>query len=351
MNDEIIECVAVVCVIYVCFGLIAHSRPASVIKISPENKILLHGQSLPSYFKAKEKLLMPVRNQLSCSSCWAFSITEMMADTISLKTGGVWKEYLAPQYLMSCTDIPFDCKIGASPEDFYDIPALTVAGVPLEKDLPYTPKTIVCPVIAKDAKRIRTVPHTGIDICADPDSALPGFRQRIIDTNVINMKRALIQYGPICCTLRITRELYDYKGDCIFVDNPNSPTLGAHCAELLGWSDRNANTHEPGFTEPYWIVRNSYSSAWSSLLYGFAYIKMGCNNAMIESRASVCQVEIPNDLKSEVAKHNIWDSYYTSYGEYVSDPERQNFVDDEFQDYLKRLHTERSKTEQNPFKT
>lgn len=343
-STVLIECVAVVCVVYVCFGFIIHSQPASLIKISPERQILLHAGNLPSYFKARESYLMPVRNQLNCASCWAFSICELLADTVSLATGGVWKEYLAPQYLMSCTNIPFHCKVGASPEDFYNIPQLTIDGVPLEKDLPYSPKVITCPVMPATAKRIRTVPNTAIDICIDPADALPGFRKHIIEQNIINMKRALIQYGPICATLRITRELYDYRGDSIFIDNPASPTLGFHCTELIGYSDPGANTHEPGFERGYWIIRNSYSTAWSELLYGFAFIGMGGNNAMIESRASVCQVQIPDDLKAEVQKHNIWDSYYTSYGEYISDPKKQNFIDDEFQAYLDRLHAARKKT-------
>lgn len=225
-NATLLECTALVCVVYVCFGLVMHSRPATVIKISPEKSIMLHANTLPTYFKAKEHMLMPVRNQLNCASCWAFSVAEVLGDTISLACGGTWKEYLAPQYLLSCTDVHYGCKLGGSPEDIYDLPQMTVDGMPLEKDMPYTHSVTTCPAVPAGVLRIRTIPNTAIDICVDPATALPGFRQKIIDQNILNMKRALIEYGPICATLRITKELYQYSGNSIFVDNPHSPTLG-----------------------------------------------------------------------------------------------------------------------------
>ncbi len=341
-RQGVVECIAAACVVYVLFGYLSHTTTtASTINISPERAILLQAGTMPSYFKAKEALLTPVRNQLGCASCWAFSVCEMLADTVSLACGGTWKEHLAPQYLLSCTNVHYGCKLGGSPEDVYSIPELTLQGIPLEKDMPYVHSVTTCPTVPQNAMRIRTVANTGIDICVDPATALPGFRQAIINKNIVNMKRALLQYGPICATLRITRELYDYKGDCIYVENPDSPTLGEHCVCLYGWSDKNANTHEPGFDESYWIIKNSYSTAWAGLLYGFAYIKMGCNNAQIESRASVCEVQIPEFLKADSAKHNVWDSYYTSYGEYASDKNKQNFVDADRKRFLDDLHKAR----------
>lgn len=342
--DTVIEGAACAAITYVLFGLLVHSRTTPVV-ITQDRQLLLNAHKLPSYFKAKEVLLTPVRNQLGCSSCWAFSIAEVLADTISLRTGGKWREHLSPQYLLSCTNIHFGCKNGGSPEDVW--PILTQEGLPLEKDCLYVAAVTPCQAISSDALRIRTIEGTSIDICTDPATALPGFKQKVIDENVMNMKRALLQYGPICGTLRITKELYEYKGDSIYKDNPASKTLGGHAVEVVGWSDKNANTHEPGFNDAYWIIRNSYSTAWGGLLYGFAYIAAGSNTAWIESRASICQIEMPEHLKAAENAHNIWNSFFTSYSEYVSDPNKQNFIDEDRKRFLDDLHKARAAAAQS----
>ena len=43
---------------------------------------------LPSYLKYKEKLLTPVMDQGVCASCWSISVVQMIADRISVYTGG-----------------------------------------------------------------------------------------------------------------------------------------------------------------------------------------------------------------------------------------------------------------------
>jgi cathepsin B len=346
MYDMLVSVLALALAAYVVAGVLRKQRVHEIV-LSADRSRLLNAGKLPSYFKYKESLLMPVRNQGHCASCWAFATSDTIADTLNLRSGGKWPHGpLAPQYLLSCTKLHYGCELGGSPEDVYSSREAAVVGIPLEKDMPYQEKVTDCSALPADAIRVRTVPNTGVDICADPAFALPGFRQKTINENIVNMKKSLLQFGPILGTLAITRSLYDYKANSIYKSLPNEPVLGAHAIEIFGWSDAGANTAEPGFDGAFWHVRNSYSSRWSGALQGFAYIAMGSNESQIESRASICQIEVPDYLKQAVADHDIWTSAYTSYSEYSSDPHKQNFkeIDPERDAFLERLDVQRGQT-------
>ncbi|KAG5183126.1 putative cysteine protease [Tribonema minus] len=288
------------------------------------------GAPLPSYLKYKEKFLMPVRDQRCCAACWSFSVADMMADTLNAQTAGAFgKRPLSAQYLLSCSSAHRGCEVGGSPEDVYDLPQLTDAGCPLDADLPYEGKETPCRPLPPDVLRVRTVPNTAVSLCDDPDRALPGTRAATIRRNVRNMKRALLQYGPIVGTLRVTGDLYAYRGDGIFRGDPASKFYGYHAVEIVGWCDENVNWAEPGFDGAYWIVRSSWGFDWGvpkGMRYGWAYVTMGENCADIESRASVCRVEFPMALEEVRRRTPTSAARYESYEHYVDDPERENFI-------------------------
>lgn len=324
--------------VYILIGIVQtkRRRPCGV---SLSRQSLLNNDQLPSYFKYKEAILTPIRNQNNCSSCWSFASTSAFADQIAIKSGGKFKDLLSPQYLLSCTDIGPKCAEGASPETIYNHPKVVNEGIPLEQNFPYTHlDTTPCPKNIRGL-RVKTIPNTAIDCCIDPANVLPGFKNKIIQQNIINMKHAIIQYGPIIGTLRITYDLIDYDAtkNGIFTETPGSKTLGAHAISVIGWCDANVNIHEPGFyNDGYWIIRNSYGNEWS-MPQGhsspgdthphqhFAYIKMGCNTNDIESRASICHVQIPKqyDLVTDINE-----VCYTSYTDYVNDDERLYFYNE-----------------------
>src|SRR5690348_9073189 len=77
---------------------------------------------LPTYFKYKQNLLMPITNQQQCAACWSFSIVAMMADTLNIKSAGAYGyEPLSAQYLLNCSTAHLGCSVGGSPEDMYNL--------------------------------------------------------------------------------------------------------------------------------------------------------------------------------------------------------------------------------------
>ncbi|KAG5186445.1 FirrV-1-A48 precursor [Tribonema minus] len=285
---------------------------------------------LPSYFKWREKWLMPVRNQRGCASCWSISVCDMLADSLNLKTGGAYGlNPLSSQYLLSCYRGHLGCDIGDSPENVYDLPQLTEQGIPLESAFPYQASdTLACPKFADGIQRVKTVKSTAEDICLEPNTVVFTSKQDVINRNIVNMKRAL-QRSPIVGTLRVHHDVYNYDGKSIYTVTPGSPLIGYHAVLIVGYADANANTHEPGFSEGYWVAKSSWGNSWGAQdgdKRGFIYVKMGVNEADIESRASRCDVVVPDELKDAVAATDMTQMAYSSYSEYVNDPDRFNFL-------------------------
>lgn len=285
---------------------------------------------LPMYMKWREKYLMPVRNQRGCAACWAISVADMMADSLNLKAGGAYGiNPLSSQYLLSCYTAHLGCDVGDSPENVYDLPQLTDQGIPLESEFVYQASdTLACPIFKKGIKRVKTVKGTSEDICVDPSNVVFSAKQDVINRNIANMKRAL-QKGPLVGTLRVHQDVYSYTGTSVYTVTPGSPLIGWHAVLLIGYADKDVNTHEPGFSEGYWVAKSSWGSSWGAMdgdKKGYIYVKMGVNEADIESRASRCDVVVPDELKDAVAATDMTQMAYSSYNEYVEDPDRFNFL-------------------------
>lgn len=334
---------AILGIAYITVALLQDlGQPCQGVSQSNQGLLITQGAAqgqLPSYFKWKEALLTPIRDQASCSSCWAFGSTSAFSDTLAVRSGGAWKALLSPQYLMSCTDIGYGCNIGGSPESIFSNKDIIENGIPLESTFPYTASDNTKCAFDTTKLRVKLVGGTGVDLCLDPALALPGFAQRTINKNISNMKAAIVEFGPILGTLKITPALIHYNAaeHGIFSEDLNAKGLGEHCIEIIGWCDKNANIREAGFyDEGYWIVRNSYGAGWglpASMKNHqdhkhFAYVLMGTNQNLIESRASICRVAVPACLEDAVRSTYISNSAYTSYTDYVNDPERRHFIDE-----------------------
>jgi C1A family cysteine protease len=286
---------------------------------------------LPTYFKYKEALLTDTRDQGHCASCWAFSLTSAIADTLAVRSGGAWKKWLSPQFLLSCTGIAHSCEVGASPEDVYTNSTVLDEGIPLDTDFAYQGTIVPCQYSNQTGLRVHMVPHSGISLCVEPKS------QRDIDENILRMKYALVNHGPVVGTLKITQKLVHYNPvhHGVFTEDADAESLGQHAIEIIGYCDANVNTHEPEFYDlGYWVIRNSYGKNWgfpSKLVKGgenaFAYVAMGNNTNLIESRASIVDVYTPQCLIKAVKNTNRSNTCYTSYNQYSQDPERQHFIE------------------------
>jgi len=102
-----------------------------------------------------------------------------------------------------------------------------------------------------------------------------------IVSGAVGMKKAILNDGPIACSMQVTPEFeaYNYKGG-IFSQKHYGVTAN-QMVSVVGWGV------EKG-TE-YWIGRNNYGIAWGDL--GYFKIKMHSENLGIEEN---CVWAVPN---------------------------------------------------------
>jgi hypothetical protein len=152
----------------------------------------------------------------------------------------------------------------------------------------------------------------------------------VIDENVMNMKVEIMTNGPIIGTLLVHDDLYYYDGESVYEVGKNAKPMGGHAITIFGWSDAGSNTEEEGFQGAYWACKNSWLY-WPKDVHekhmGWFYVKMGTNEAGIESRASCADIMLTEKMR-QMGRDTEWlSTAYTSYNAYVTDPERVNFFE------------------------
>jgi len=298
-------------------------------------KIPCMEEFLPTYLKYKESLLLPIKNQGACAACWSYSVVQMIADRISVYTGGKIKRALSAQEMISCWDDSIredtGCKIGGIPELAYEY--VIKNGVALEKDYEYvqenTTSIVKCDKNKMRKERVYIEPGSNRSLCRNPEKfkLIRSKYNSIISENILNMKKEIFTNGEIVGTIFVYQNLYDYDGLSIY-KKTSGEYIGGHAVIIIGWSDKGINTSEPGFDDSYWICKNFWSTEWphkSPSSKGYFYIKMGENVAGIESRASRAFPVITPEIRSKMVD-SIRSSRYESINEYVNDPERDNYI-------------------------
>lgn len=289
---------------------------------------------LPRYFKYKETFLTPVVNQGACASCWAISVCHVVSDRISLLTGGKIMRPLSHQELVSCFNVKGDlgCEVGGSPEQAFGWGV--EKGFALASDYPYEQgdTTKIAPCRARRQQGPRTFVQRGSvkSLCEDPSRYKEGSPQylKVVKRNMLNMRTELYLHGSICITVQIYKSMYQFDGLKIY-EGPEGDDeyIGGHAAVCFGYSEE-VNGDEEGFDGDMWFVKNSWSSSWpirSPSSKGIFYIRAGKNVCGIESRASCAQPVITDEMRAKAAG-SIHESAYSTYGSYVADPSRNNFI-------------------------
>jgi len=171
-----------------------------------------------------------VKDQGGCGSCWAFSAIESVESRYAIASGNL--ETLAPQAYVNCVQNPDSCGgtggcEGATMELAFEVS--TATGVPTEADYPYTASDGTCgtyPVAVKS---------TGYTKIAENDaSAL----------------QAAVADGPVSVT--VAASPWMFYGGGVFTG----------CSGSSSGAELNHGVQVVGYTDEYWITRNSWGSSW-----------------------------------------------------------------------------------------
>ncbi|ACZ63497.1 cathepsin [Pieris rapae granulovirus Wuhan] len=204
------------------------SKECNVQVIKSEPQIIL-----PESFDWRDKHgVTPVKNQLECGSCWAFSAIANIESLYNIKHN---KELdLSEQHLINCDSINNGCGGGLMHWALETI--LQQGGIVSEKDEPYYGLDAVC-----KPKQF----NVSISGCT-----------RYVLKNENKLRELLIANGPISMAVDII-DVIDYKeGITDICENMNGLN---HAVLLVGYGVHN--------NIPYWIMKNSWGEEWGEKGY------------------------------------------------------------------------------------
>ncbi len=187
-------------------------------------------------------IVLPVRNQGSCGSCWAFGTVGIMESAIA-KIGGPLTD-LSEQFLLSCNTSGWNCADGGLTAHMWHYDLLGKSqdsiGAVLEADMPYLASDETCSVDYNHPYKL-----SGWQFIVPYEWMMPTVEQ---------IKYAIATHGPVTAGVCAGPAFQRYNGG-IFTTDENCSGWTNHQIILVGWQD----TSE---AEGYWILRNSWGSWW-----------------------------------------------------------------------------------------
>ncbi|XP_001607324.1 uncharacterized protein LOC100123649 [Nasonia vitripennis] len=202
---------------------------------------------LPSdYDWRHHNVVTPVKDQGSCGSCWAFSVTGNIEGQYAIKHGELLS--LSEQELVDCDKLDSGCNGGLPDTAYRAIEEL--GGLELESDYPYDAEDEKCH-FNKNKVKVNIV--SGLNITS----------------NETQMAQWLVKNGPMSIGINANAMQF-YMGG---VSHPFkflcSPDSLDHGVLIVGYGVK----FYPIFkkTMPYWIIKNSWGPRWGEQGYYRVY--------------------------------------------------------------------------------
>jgi cathepsin L len=186
----------------------------------------------------------PVKNQMDCGGCYAFSSTGALEGQIKRKTGKLVS--LSEQNIIDCSKTwgNHGCGGGFMDNSFQYI--ADNAGIDFEEAYPYQNREGTC----RFSENTNAARDTGSAEVADGDERL--------------LKWAVATYGPVAVAIDVPDSFMTYT-DGVYNDTSCSQEP-CHAVLVVGYGTYHG--------EEYWLVKNSWGEFWG--LNG--YIRMSRNN-------------------------------------------------------------------------
>lgn len=187
----------------------------------------------------KEGAVTPVKDQLKCASCWAFSAAGALEGQFFQKDGIL--QSLSEQQLIDCSRSYANngCNTGFMTNAFL---YTRKYGILTEDEYPYEAKDNKCRVSRNSSKnrKLKSIPK--------------GDEQ--------TLKAAVGTIGTIAVGLDATHDKFMFYSDGVYFNSDCSPERISHAVLAIGYG-----TDEKTGMD-YWIIKNSYGLSWGENGYG-----------------------------------------------------------------------------------
>lgn len=235
----------------------------TVIDVSAEPRKSVPSSSSTTYpreFDARETFAScrhPIRNQLKCGSCWAFSVAETWADNACILGLADNTTVFSVEEVLSCATFGSgECGGGRIN---YAFDYVRSDGLVHEACMPYTSANGTvgpCP------------PEVGPDqrTCLAPNQV---WNATVCKTKLNDlftpdlMKEGIMKLGAIATGFTVFEDFMNYKMG--IYHHVSGKMLGGHAIKVIGWGVLNATATDPEL--PYWIVANSWGAEWGESGY------------------------------------------------------------------------------------
>lgn len=225
----------------------------------PKSALRLSEGSLPDDFDASvhwQGLIHPIRNQMNCGSCWAFSASEVLSDRVAIASGKP-SPVLSPQDLVSCDTSDYGCRGGYLDRAWK---YLVNTGIATDSCFPYTAgnghvQKCVSNCVDSKEKFTRTKAKNSYAI-----------------NGAVDMQTDLLRRGPVQVAFEVYPSFMSYTSG-VYHKHHHEDVQGGHAVKCVGWGVADG--------KPYWTMANSWGTLWGER--GFFRILRGKDECGIES--------------------------------------------------------------------
>lgn len=214
-----------------------------------------NADSLPSSISWQNACSHFPRDQLECTSGWAFALAGMLSDACCNQ--GSDHGWLSPQELVSCDLKNHGCSNGWTSQSIYYINSYH--GLVPESCFPYLSEDKECPFACQNGDNWNQA-----HVC----DCMGGFKKC---EGLLGI-RACLTKGPITLAMGVCRSFLAYGGG-IYLCDCHGKYMGIHTIEAVGYALTPV---------PHWIGKNSWGPKWGEE----GYFKIACGECGIDGTYS-----------------------------------------------------------------
>merc|ERR1712061_415817 len=222
------------------------------------NESVYEAIAVPAEFDSREQwpnLIHPIRNQMNCGSCWAFSASEVLSDRVAIASQKP-TPVLSAEDMVSCDRGDNGCEGGQLPKAWE---YLKNTGIVTDSCFPYSAGNGNAPAC--------------VSRCFDSESFFKTKAATIFAiSGALNMRKEIATNGPIQTAFMVYKSFMSYKSGIYSKHSHVFVPEGGQAVKIVGYGTENG--------VDYWTIANSWGTTWGEA--GFFRIKSGNNECGIE---------------------------------------------------------------------